>query len=298
MSLLKRFGRRLAAALAVAATACAAAPATEPKAAGPAMWKVADQDTTIYLFGTIHLLPKDTEWRSPAFDQAAAGSDTLVVETIIDENNPASLFEAFDKLAMSSGLPPIAERVSPDKRALLATIIAKSGAPMEAYDRMESWAAGYLLLLTQLREIGLGPGVEPAIKAQFSSAGKSIGQLETNAEQLGFFDGLPEPAQRKFLEGVLEDPAKMKQQLDGMVEAWRRGDVTAISRTFNDDLKDSPDLKDTLLTRRNANWAKWVKGRLDQPGTVMVAVGAGHLAGEQSVLTMLEQQGLTVTRVQ
>jgi hypothetical protein len=298
MSLLKRFGRRLAAALAVAATACAAAPATEPKAAGPAMWKVADQDTTIYLFGTIHLLPKDTEWRSPAFDQAAAGSDTLVVETIIDENNPASLFEAFGKLAMSSGLPPIAERVSPDKRALLATIIAKSGAPMEAYDRMESWAAGYLLLLTQLREIGLGPGVEPAIKAQFSSAGKSIGQLETNAEQLGFFDGLPEPAQRKFLEGVLEDPAKMKQQLDGMVEAWRRGDVTAISRTFNDDLKDSPDLKDALLTRRNANWAKWVKGRLDQPGTVMVAVGAGHLAGEQSVLTMLEQQGLKVTRVQ
>jgi uncharacterized protein YbaP (TraB family) len=90
----------------------------------------------------------------------------------------------------------------------------------------------------------------------------------------------------------------MKKELDGMVSAWSSGDVKAISRTFNDELKGSQDLKTNLLVRRNANWAKWVKGRLDQPGTVLVAVGAGHLAGEQSVQTMLEQQGVNVTRVQ
>src|SRR4249919_3394238 len=78
MSLLKRFGRRLAAISAIAVTACGTAPAAEPKAASPAMWRVADEDTTIYLFGTIHLLPKGTQWRSPAFDKAAAGSDSLV----------------------------------------------------------------------------------------------------------------------------------------------------------------------------------------------------------------------------
>src|SRR5687768_12082912 len=122
MSLLKRFGRRLAAFGAIAATACAA-PAAQPKAASPAMWKVADADTTIYLFGTIHLLPKDTKWRSPVFDQAASGSDTLVVETVIDETNPAATIGELFKLAVSPGLPPLANRVPPEKKAALATAI-------------------------------------------------------------------------------------------------------------------------------------------------------------------------------
>ena len=83
-----------------------------------------------------------------------------------------------------------------------------------------------------------------------------------------------------------------------MLNAWTRGDVKAIAHSFNSDLADAVELRDALLTRRNANWANWVKGRLDEPGTVLVAVGAGHLAGDQSVQTMLENQGLKVTRVQ
>jgi uncharacterized protein YbaP (TraB family) len=298
MSLLKRFGRRLAAISAVAATACGAAPAAEPVAAKPALWKVADKDTTIYLFGTVHLLPKGTRWRSPAFDHAVAASDTLVVETIVDEKNPEPVRDALRTLAVSPNLPPIVDRVSPEKRAALMDVIRISGIPIEIYDKFETWADGYLLLLTQLGRLGLDPGVESAIKTQFTDAGKPIGQLETVTEQLGFFDSLPEEAQRKFVEEVLEDPAAMKKELDGMVSAWSSGDVKAISRTFNDELKGSQDLKTNLLVRRNANWAKWVKGRLDQPGTVLVAVGAGHLAGDQSVQTMLEQQGVNVTRVQ
>jgi hypothetical protein len=83
-----------------------------------------------------------------------------------------------------------------------------------------------------------------------------------------------------------------------MLAAWSKGDVPSIAKTFNADLGNSPELKKALLDRRNANWARWVKTRLDQPGTVMVAVGAGHLAGSESVLTILEKQGLKVTRVQ
>jgi len=299
MSLFKHFGRKLAAFGAIAATACAA-PAAEPKAASPAMWKVADADTTIYLFGTIHLLPKDTKWRSPAFDRAAAGSDTLVVETVIDETNPAATVGELFKLAVSDGLPPLAERVQPDKKAALAAAVAKSGMPSEVFDKLETWAAAFLLLGVQFKDLGLDPGsgVETALKKQFQAGGKSIGQLETNAEQLGFFDRLSEGAQRKFLAAVLEDPASMETQFVGMLDAWSRGDVKGIADSFNSDLSDAPELKDALLAKRNANWARWVKGRLDQPGTVLVAVGAGHLAGDQSVLTLLEGQGVRVTRVQ
>ena len=300
MSLLKRFGRRLAAISALAATACGAAPAVEAKGASPAMWKVADQDTTVYLFGTIHLLPKGTQWRSPAFDKVAASADTLVVETVIDESNPAATMGELFKLAVSPGLPPVADRVPAKMRPALQAAMTKLGAPAGAFDRLESWAVGFLLLGAQFKDLGLDPGsgVETALRKQFEQGGKPIGQLETNAEQLGYFDRLSEEAQRKFLADVLEDPAQMKEQFGGMLEAWSQGDVKAIGDTFNRDLAEAKELKDALIDQRNANWAKWVKGRLDQPGTVLVAVGAGHLAGEDSVLSMLEKQGLKVSRVQ
>ena len=300
MNLLKRFGRRLAAVSAIGLAACGAAPAAEPKAVSPAMWKVADHDTTVYLFGTIHLLPKGTEWRSQTFDQAATSADTLVVETMIDESNPAAAIGELFKLAVTDGLPPIGQRVPAARKADLDKAIAKSGLPPQAFDKLETWAAAFLLLGVQFKELGLDPasGVESALRKQFQDGGKKIGELETNAEQLGYFDRLSEDAQRKFLESVLDDPASMKDQFGGMLAAWQRGDVKSIATSFNKDLGKAPELKEALLSRRNANWAKWVKGRLDQPGTVLVAVGAGHLAGDQSVLTELEQQGVKVTRVQ
>lgn len=299
MSLLKQFGRKLAAFGAIAATACAA-PAAEPKAAAPAMWKVADSDTTIYLFGTIHLLPKGTQWRSPAFDKAALGSDTLVVETVIDETKPEATLAELFKLAVSPGLPPLTSRVPVDKKAALEATIAKSGIPASLLDKMETWAAAFMLLSVQFKELGLDPGsgVESTLRKQFTDGGKPVGQLETNAEQLGFFDGLSEESQRKFLVAVLDDSASMKGQFEGMLRAWTQGDVKGIARSFNADLSDAAELKAALLTRRNANWASWVRGRLDQPGTVMVAVGAGHLAGDESVVSFLQRQGIKVKRVQ
>ena len=300
MSILRRLGRRWLGISLVAATACSAAPATQAKAANPALWKVADHDTTIYLFGTIHLLPKDTKWRSSAIDKAASGADTLVVETVIDESNPAATMSEMLQLAVSPGLPPIAQRVPADKRPALESLIAKSGIPAPMFDRLETWAAAFMLLGVQFKELGLDPGsgVESALKKQFSDSKKTIGQLETNAEQLGFFDRLSEEAQRKFLVALLDGTGDMNSEFKKMLDAWTRGDVKGIAHSFNSDLSDAAELRDALLTRRNANWANWVKGRLDQPGTVLMAVGAGHLAGDHSVQSMLEKQGVKVTRVQ
>jgi uncharacterized protein len=300
MSLLKRFGRRLAAVSAIAASACTAAPAAEPAAASPALWQVADEDTTIYLFGTIHLLPKDTKWRSAEFDKAVAGADTLVVETIVDEQNPSLFAEEFKRLATSPGLPPLLDRVEPEKRTALRETLARFKISENGLDGLETWAAAVVLVQLQLLEIGLDPksGVESTLKAQFTDGGKPIGQLESNGEQLSYFDTLPEAVQRKFLTDVLDDSAALKGEFDGMLATWSKGDVKGIANTFNSELADDPELRDALLVLRNANWAKWVKARLDQPGTVMVAVGAGHLAGDQSVLRLLENQGLKVRRVQ
>lgn len=300
--MLRKLWNRSLAALGLAALAsCATAPATQIAATGkPAMWQVADEDTRVYLFGTIHLLPENYAWRTPAFDQAVAGSRELVVETILDEANPMALAAELARLGMSRGLPPLANRVSPDKKPLLEAAVAKTGIPRSAFDQMETWAAAFMILGTQFKDLGLsgGAGVESVLRANFKQAGKPISQLETNLEQLSLFDTLPESAQRALLEGSIEAPAEMRTEFNKMLSAWARGDVEAIGKTFNEDLAGSPELQDALIRRRNHNWTGWVRRRMAEPGTLMVAVGAGHLAGPESVVDLLERHGYRVTRIQ
>jgi uncharacterized protein YbaP (TraB family) len=301
--MLSRFLKRASALVGLATAAVAApqpavAPATTT--AQPALWEVSDPDTTIYLFGTIHLLPDNYQWRTPAIDTAIANSDSLVVETIVDQANPAELVAALTKLGYSYGLPPLAERVAPERRALLETAIAKTGIPRPIFDRMETWAAAFTLLGVQFKDLGLKGehGVEQTLRDTFGAKGKPIGQLETNAEQLGFFDTLPEEAQRALLDGAITASPEMRDDFTEMLRGWATGDVDAIAKTFNRGLADSPPLREALLKRRNANWSRWIEQRLSQPGTVMVAVGAGHLAGSDSVQSMLEREGYRIRRVQ
>jgi uncharacterized protein YbaP (TraB family) len=274
------------------------AEARAPETGRPALWEVRDPDTTIYLFGTIHLLPKNTQWRTPKFDQAVASSQQLVVETIIDEKNPAKLMGAMASLGFANGLPPLVQRVPPAKRPALEAAIKKSGMPVQALDRMKTWAAAFILLGNKFREMGLAGGVEGVLRGDFTAQSKPIGELESNLDQLRFFDGLPEKAQRDLLEGAIEDNKKMTDDFGGMLSAWSRGDVKGIARTFDRDLSASPALQQALIRQRNANWSKWIEQRMAQPGAVMIAVGAGHLAGKDSVIEMLKKDGYQVRRLQ
>jgi uncharacterized protein len=282
------------------ATVLVATPQVAEAAPNPALWEVSDPDTTIYLFGTIHLLPQNYSWKTAAIERAIARSDTLFVETLVDTKNPQALAGELARLGFSPGLPPIANRIHPQKRPLLEAAIQKSGIPRHVFDGMESWAAAFTLLGVQFKELGLHGqhGVEETLREAFAAAGKPVGQLETNAEQLGFFDTLPQSAQRALLEGAVESPQKMSGEFAEMLQSWASGDVDAIAETFNRGLAESPELREALLRRRNANWSQWIERRLAQPGTVLLAVGAGHLAGDDSVQTMLERKDYRVRRIQ
>jgi uncharacterized protein YbaP (TraB family) len=300
--MLRTFLRRACAALGLSlALVGAPAPAKTVQAARPALWAVSDADTTIYLFGTIHLLPDKYQWRTPKFDQAIEGSQQLVVETIVDNKNPQKLMAALASLAFNTpDLPPLAQRVPPAKRAALAEAIKKSGYPPQALDKMETWAAAITLLGNQFKDMGLkgDEGVETVLRNTFTSEGKPIGELESNIEQLGFFDKLPESAQEQLLEGSIDDAKSVTKEFQGMLSAWVRGDVHAIAETFNHDLSDSPELRQALIRQRNANWSKWIEQRITQPGAIMIAVGAGHLAGPDSVIALLQRDGYRVRRIQ
>jgi uncharacterized protein len=277
----------------------AAPPAPKPEPAKPALWVLKDEDTTLYLFGTIHMLPKDYAWRTAMIDTALAESSDLVLE-VADDDSPEATGQAFAKLAMSPGLSPVLDRLPEAKRASAKTMLEESGIPLEALDQFESWAVALTLSVTAIQKLGLLPehGVESVLTDQFKAAKKPISGLETTEQQLGFFDTLPEEAQRTFLASAVDDTADLKKEFDGMVASWAAGDEAKIALTFDDELKLSPELLDRLLRQRNANWTVWIKDRMDKPGTSFIAVGAGHLAGKDSVQSMLAAKGLVVTRLQ
>jgi uncharacterized protein YbaP (TraB family) len=274
------------------------AEARTPTAAHPALWEVSDPDTKIYLFGTIHLLPQDLQWRTPELDQAMASSQELVVETIVDEKDPTKLMSAMASLGLAKGLPPIMQRVAAAQRPALASAIKKSGVPEVAFNSMKTWMASIILLGPQFKALGLSGGAEGVLKSAFAAEGKPIGELETNVKQLSFFDRLPESAQRALLEGAIEDQKTTETEFSGMLDAWSKGDVKGIAQTFDRELSESPALQQDLLRQRNANWSKWIEQRMTEPGTIMIAVGAGHLAGKDSVLAMLKRDGYQVRRLQ
>ena len=80
-------------------------------------------------------------------------------------------------------------------------------------------------------------------------------------------------------------------------DAWNRGDMGTFAPMLEQMRRQSPLTYRTMFTERNGRWAQWIAGRMQQPGTVFVAVGAGHLAGPDSVQTQLATLGVGTTRI-
>lgn len=276
----------------------AAAPEPAPEAR-PALWKIADADTTLYLFGTVHALPRDLDWRTDAFDKAFAAADTLTVEVVPDAD-PAAMLAPMFRLGLSPGLPPLGMRVAEENRPALSELIAKSAVPAEALDQMENWLAALMLLGPSLADAGVDPGsgADNILIAEAQTRKLALIGLETAEQQLGYFDQLDEADQAMLLNAVIEDSRTARDLFHQMLDAWSKGDVATLGQVASDEMKATPGLQEALLTRRNARWAEWLRKRLETPGTVLIAVGAAHLAGADSVQDMLKKQGVAVSRVQ
>jgi len=263
-----------------------------PAPARPALFLVRDADTRIWLFGTIHALPPSVDWETPAVTRAIASSDQLVTE--IAKPNPAVISALFVKLARRGGLPPIAARLPADHRDALDHAIANAGESAATLDRLETWAAAVTIDSGRARAAGATPadGVETVLAARF--AGKPHRAFESAGSQLRFFDTLSERDQRLLLARTVEDSSGYP----ALLAAWSAANVAALARSNDRLFAGAPGLEAALLTNRNARWSRWIAQRMKQPGTIMIAVGAGHLVGPKSLVAMLRAGGLSVTRVQ
>jgi len=261
---------------------------------GPALWKVADEDTTIYLFGTVHALPKDKNWFDGRIERAFTESDELVTE--IDVSDAAASAQALAAAAVLPEGQTLRSLMSDENRHQFEEALVRLGLPVESLDRLEPWMAALTLTMLPLLRAGYQQesGVEQALSGR--ADGKKRGALESVQDQVELFDHMPLEAQLAFLDRTVEVVPEASSSLDAMVAEWIEGDAVELARLMNEELTDAA-LKDRLLIARNARWAEWIDKRMAEPGTVFVAVGAGHLAGQGSVQEHLKKRGFKVERI-
>ncbi|MFM5918144.1 MAG: TraB/GumN family protein [Novosphingobium sp.] len=265
--------------------------------AHPALWKIADHDTTIYLFGTIHLLPPGIDWLNGPLAYALDHSDTLVTEL-----PDLPMGEVAQALLRHGTLPAdqnLRRMMSEKQRVQFEAALTKLGMPVSLFDQKKPWVAAATLPILQLQKAGynIQSGAENTLTKRAADLGHTRTGLETADFQFGQFDKLSQQQQFEYLGNVLDAMPEINAEIEKMVGYWSKGDAAALAAQLNSD-SDSPALADAMIFSRNRTWAAWIQDRLKQPGTVFIAVGAGHLGGKGSVQDVLAKQGIKAVRVQ
>ncbi len=262
----------------------------------PALWVVKDSDTTIFLFGTVHILKPGLSWFDDGVKAAFDQSDELVMELV---DPPAGEAQAlFAKYGIDHSGTPLSSKLSDADKPAFKKAMEGLGLPEAAFEPLDPWAVAVTLQVYGLQKTGYdaNSGVETTLTAAAKATNKKISGVETMGSQLAIFDSLPQDTQVRFLVESIKGLDQLGAGMDELVSKWSQPDPEALARLMNEGLSD-PILFSRLLTQRNAAWSRWIEQRMKQPGTVFMAVGAGHLAGTVSVQQMLSAYGITTERV-
>jgi uncharacterized protein YbaP (TraB family) len=193
----------------------------------------------------------------------------------------------------------LSERLTPEQNRVFNAALATMGAPPGAFDMFEPWFATVALAGVAAQKLGLteAAGAETVLKRAAAGRNMRLGAVETMEGQIQMFDSMPEEQQLNQLRETLDDMAAMDRMLPRMVAVWNSGDAAGMDAIMNEGLQKYPELRRIMLGARNEKWAEWIDQRMKQPGTVFMAVGAGHLVGHDSVQAFLQRRGIRSARV-
>jgi hypothetical protein len=267
-----------------------------PANPNPPLWVMKDDDTIIYLFGTIHFLKPDVDWFDDLIKVSFDQSDELVLE--VEDLSPAETLTLVRQLAIDQSGKSLRSKLSPETRAAYEAVLNTLGLPLESFDPNKPWFAATNLSLIPLIKDGYRQdiGAEAVLRSAARAAGKPVIALETTEQQLRLFDSLPADTQLSYLELTVKSAAQLVYSTDQALVHWARGDTDGLARWVIDGIGDEITYN-VLLRNRNADWADQLSVRMTKPGTVFVAVGAGHLIGRDSVQKMLIERGFKVERI-
>lgn len=255
----------------------------------PPVWTIADADTEITLFATVHALPQGLDWLSPDAARRLRAADTLILETIIPEDRLA-FANTLARLGTSAALPPLAQRLPPETLAALGAAATSIGMPLANFETMQPWLIAITIGEATLSSLGISAanGVEPALLVL--TRGRAEG-LETAEQQLGLFASLSPADQLAMLDTTLAERETAKADIARLITFWQQGKVEAIAAEFSAEAGATPALREALLAGRNRRWAEQLQARMAKPGKIFVAVGAAHFGGEDGLLAELAARG-------
>lgn len=265
----------------------------------PALWRVADQDSEIWLFGTVHLLPSHVKWQSPAFNAAFNAADTVFLEVNLNAPPRRGLGALLRQLGENANYVTLSSLLSARDTNRLARAASRLGIRPGTLEPLRPWLASIRLSLTNIKAQGFDPqsGVDRIIAAMSERAGKRLGYLETVEEQFSIFAALSPAAEKAFLMATITQIESRPDGITELVRSWAEGDTGTFDRQFQETLGgDLPELRDALFIDRNRRWAERIDGLMAGSGKTLIAVGAGHLAGKDGVIGLLRAKGYKLAR--
>jgi len=267
--------------------------------ADSSVWSVTSGNNTVYLGGTMHLLRPSDYPLPEEYEQAYQASSEIYFETDISAMNDLSVqAQMLQQLTYSDGRT-LESVLNEEAYSALSEHVASIGMPMEMLQTFKPGLLVSTLQIFEFQRLGFTPqGVDTYFNTRAISDAKTLGQLETVQEQIGFLAAMGEGNESEFILLSLSDLDETEEVMETMIQAWRSGDNAKLSEMFVIDMKaEAPELYDALLVQRNLNWLPLIDQMLTDEDTEFVLVGAAHLVGEDGLLNLLSARGYQIKQL-
>ncbi|MBL8547093.1 MAG: TraB/GumN family protein [Hyphomonadaceae bacterium] len=281
--------------------ACASTPTNNDAAgAAPALFVARDADSTMYVYGTIHLRRAGDAWGGAHVEAALAQSEEIWTEVDMDPAAEARGQAEALRLGMSPQNNLSAHLTAEDDERLIA-LCQRLGLPPQALERMQPWMAALTLSLMPMMQAGYDPqaGVDRAVVAWGRANSKTLRSFETPEQQIALFAGFDHDEQMEMLRYSFESAEQSVELVNTLSGAWDRGDIATLeARIVTEARNSAPDMYQAFYADRNDAWMSVLSRELEGAGVDFVAVGSGHLYGPDGLIAQLRARGVRVERVQ
>lgn len=277
------------------------------------MWVIEDDDSTIYLFGTVHLLQPDNEWLTGSVQAALTRADEIWFEVPMLEDLEAmqqQLAPIFMRAALSPH-KPLSSRLNSEEKERLAAAVGRTAHPQQigmALENMKPWFAVLQLAKGPLQASGYNAqdGMDVVLSRIAHEKGTPVRGFETFEQQVGFFSQGSDADQMGALRTLLNTPdadVRLETKVSDMAfDHWLDGDPELLDllmgawreRPYPERASVSYEI---MVRDRNADWAQQIEEMLADDGVTFIAVGAGHLVGPDNLRAMLASRGIEARKL-